>query len=116
VENGTEACKMYISVRDSLFHQGMSCALQAVSWLATLSELLTPDRQRLGINSPANYGCELGTRLKVPHQIPGFHDAGNTVVVLQTVMSRSLLHLRNLGSEYCLHLHGRSKFDAISLC
>lgn len=92
MENGTEACKMYISVKDSLFHQGMSCALQAISWPAALSELLTPDRQSLGVNAAANYGCELGTRLKVPYQIPGFHDAGNTVAVLQTVMWRSLLH------------------------
>lgn len=83
---------------------------------AALSELLTPDRQRLGVSVAANYGCELGTWLKVPFQIPGFYDAGNTVAVLQTVMSRSLLHLRNFGSGYCLHLHGRSKFIAISLC
>jgi hypothetical protein len=75
VENGTEACKMYISVKDSLFNQGMSCALQAVSWPADLSELLTPDRQRLVVNVAANYACDLGTRLKVPYQIPGFHDA-----------------------------------------
>jgi len=106
---------MYISVEDSLFHQGMSCALQAVSWPAALSELLTPDRQRLAVNIAANYGYELDTPLKVPYHIPGFHDAENTVAVLQIMMSRSLLQLRNFGSECCLHLHGRSKFTASSL-
>jgi len=42
-----------------------------------LSELLTPDRpdHRLVVNVAANYACDLGTRLKVPYQIPGFHDA-----------------------------------------
>jgi hypothetical protein len=39
------------------------------------------DRQRLVVNVAADCGCELGTRLKVPYQIPGFHDAGNTVAV-----------------------------------
>jgi hypothetical protein len=102
VENGTEASKMYISVKDSLFHQGMSCALQAVSWPAALSELLTPDRQRLVVNVAANYGCELGTRLKVPYLIPGFHDAGNTVAVLQIVMSASLLQLPTFRQQILL--------------
>jgi hypothetical protein len=46
VENGTEAFRMYIGVKDSLFHQGMSCALSAVSRPAGCSELLTPGGQR----------------------------------------------------------------------